>query len=85
MNPLSTPLIKVSQYDKNSDLKKDNMRITINFKNEPWKLRKIRVFAVVDYHLRSKLKLKMQGLLELFVDTPSGASTILAEGRVALK
>ena len=70
--------------DNNSDGKVDRFRILINFKNKPSQLRKVRLLSVVDYRLRSKLKMQMQGMLDLQIDTPEGAARILSDGQIVL-
>lgn len=85
MNPLSPPLVKVSRVDDNGDEVPDKFMVKINFKNDPQQLRKVRLLCVVDYALKSTLKIQMQSLLELNVDTPSGASSILSDGYITLK
>jgi hypothetical protein len=80
MNPLSPPTYKTFNFDPNSDGKKDEFGIQIKFKMDPTKVRKVRVYCLFDYYLQYRLKLKMQTLATVEVDTPSGASKIKAEG-----
>ena len=51
---------------------------------DPTKVRKVRVYALFDYYLQYRLKLKMKTLAVLEIDTPSGASRIRAEGPLNL-
>ena len=51
MNPMSPPTYKYYTIDKNTDGKKDVFGISIKFKMDPTKVRKVRVYAVFDYYL----------------------------------
>ena len=84
-NPLSQPLIKFSEFDSNSDGKKDAFWLRLNFKTDPSKVRKINLYAVFDYYLQERIKIKMKGLVQFSIDTPLGASAIKSTGQIELK
>lgn len=85
MNPLSQPTIKFSEFDNNSDGKKDRFWLRINFKMPPQKVRNINLVAAFEYYLQSRLKMKMKGLIQLKEDTPLGVSFIKSSGRIEFK
>ena len=84
-NPLSQPLIKFSEFDSNSDGKKDAFWLRLNFKMDPTKVRKVNLYAVFDYYLQDRIKIKMKGLVHFSIDTPLGASFIKSNGQIELK
>ena len=85
MNPLSQPTIKFSEFDNNSDGKKDRFRLHLNFKMSPQKVRNINLIAGFEYYLQSRLKLKMKGLIQLKEETPLGAAFIKSSGQIQFK
>lgn len=85
MNPLSQPTIKFSEFDNNSDGKKDRFWLKVNFKMPPQKVRNINLVAAFDYYLQSRLKMKMKGLIQLKQDTPLGVSFIKSSGQIHFK
>ena len=85
MNPLSQPTIKFSEFDNNSDGKKDRFRLHLNFKMPPQKVRNINLIAGFEYYLQSRLKLKMKGLIQLKEETPLGAAFIKSSGQIQFK
>lgn len=52
MNPLSPPHFQIHSNDINGDGLSDYFEVKIKFKNDPGKLRKVRLLAVIDYSLR---------------------------------
>lgn len=85
MNPLSQPTIKFSEFDNNSDGKKDRFWLRLNFKMPPEKVRNINVVAGFEYYLQSRLKMKMKGLIQLKEETPLGAAFIKSAGQIQFK
>ena len=79
-NPLSQPSIKFTEFDQNSDGKKDMFWLRINFKMLPSQVRQVNLLGAFDYYLQDRLKLKMKGLVQMSVDTPDGASFIRSSG-----
>jgi hypothetical protein len=80
MNPLSMPFISMNKEDKNSDGKIDEYNMTLSFKGDPSKIRRIDMLATFDYFVGSRLKMLMVGMIHVSIDTPQGASKIIIDG-----
>ena len=85
MNPLSMPYISMNKDDKNSDGKIDEYNMTLTFKIDPSKVRRVDLLATFDYFVGYRLKMLMVGMIHVSIDTPSGASTIIVDGQIKLK
>lgn len=51
----------------------------------PNKVRAINLLSVFDYNLEDRIRMKMKGMIQLQVETPSGASTVKVNGQMVLK
>lgn len=80
MNPLPMPFISMTKLDKDSDGKIDEYNMTISFKGDPSKIRRIDLLATFDYYVGYRLKMLMIGMVHLSIDTPQGASKIIVDG-----
>jgi hypothetical protein len=79
-NPLPMPFISMSKDDRNSDGKIDEYNMTISFKCDPSKVRRVDIIATFDYYVGYRLKMLMVGMVHMSIDTPQGASQIIIDG-----
>ena len=84
MNPLPMPTLKLSQ-DTSTEGKIEKFDLSINFKGDPSKVRRVELFSTFDYFVQSKIKMQLVGMVHFSVDTPGGASKILADGSLELE
>ncbi len=84
MNPMPVPLIKMNYKDNDSNGKINFYDITISFKQDPSKIRRIEVYGTFDYFIEYKLKMLMIGMIHMSVDTPLGASKVIVDGQLTL-
>jgi len=85
MNPLPTPLVKMNYKDYESDGKIDYYDLSLQIKIDPSKVRRIEVYGTFDYFIEYKLKMLMIGMFNMAVDTPLGASKVIADGELTLE
>ena len=85
MNPLPMPTLKMSKTDSDNNGKIDEFRISMNFKQDPTKVRQIQVYSTFDYFVQTKIKMQLVGLVHLKVETPLGASKVVSDGILALQ
>jgi hypothetical protein len=84
--PGGMPFMTMRRYFNGVSGKMDSLRLNIELMGlDPSQVRNIQVFGVFDYHLKQKLKIEMQGLMHLNVDTPNGASRVVAAGSLTLE
>ena len=77
---MAVPLIKMNYKDNDSNGKIDYYDLTIQIKQDPSKIRRIEVYGTFDYFVEYKLKMLMIGMIHMSVDTPLGASKVVADG-----
>ena len=70
MNPLPMPYLAMSKLDSNSDGKVDQYDMTLNFKGDPSKIRRIDLLATFDYFVGYRLKMLTVGMIHVSIDTP---------------
>ena len=85
MNPMPVPLIRMNFKDNDSNGKIEFYDISISFKQDPSKIRRIEVYGTFDYFIEYKLKMLMTGMLHMSVDTPLGASKVIVDGQMTLQ
>jgi hypothetical protein len=85
MNHLPMPEVRLIREDHDSDGKVDYYKLSIKFRSSPKTVRHVNVLASFEYFIQKKLKLNMKGVINLSVDTPAGASRIIADGSLILK
>merc|ERR1712113_872046 len=85
MNHLPMPEVKLIRDDSNSDGKVDFYKLTIKFRSNPKMVRHVNLLASFEYFIQKKLKMNMKGIINFSVDTPVGASRIIADGSLVLK
>jgi hypothetical protein len=59
--------------------------MTLNFKSDPSKIRRIDLLATFDYFVGYRLKMLTVGMIHVSIDTPQGASQIIVDGQLKLK
>ena len=82
---MAVPLIKMNYKDNDSNGKIDFYDLTIQIKQDPSKIRRIEVYGTFDYFVEYKLKMIMIGMIHMSVDTPLGASKVVADGLISLE
>lgn len=60
------------------------IRIELNGVNAT-EVRNLQVLAPISYQLKEMLKIDMTAMLQLSVDTPNGASKVIADGELIFK
>lgn len=85
MNPLPMPYLSMNKNDYNSDGKVDDYEMTLNFKGDPSKIRRVDLLATFDYFVGYRLKMLTVGMIHVSINTPQGASNIIVDGQLKLK
>ena len=85
MNEVGVPLVKYTKYDTNANGLIDSMNIHIEFKSKPSDVKNVKLISTFDYSLKKLLQIEMIGMLYLDIDTPNGASRIIADGELEMK
>ena len=85
MNHLPMPVVKLNRNDRDLDGKVDYFDLSIKFNSDPKTVRHVNVVASFEYFIQKKLKMNMGGVINLSVDTPVGASRIIADGSMMLQ
>lgn len=81
---MSVPTIKFRQEDNDQNGKVDVFNLKITFRGDPSKVRQVQLISTYDYYVETKLKMQIVGMLDLTIDTPNGASNIIADGSIVL-
>lgn len=70
MNHLPMPVTKLLRSDNNSDGKVDFYDLEIKFKSNPKQVRHVNLLASFEYFIQKKLKMQMEGMINVSVETP---------------
>jgi hypothetical protein len=81
---LAGPYISLRHIDTDYDGTADSLSIVVKFKGDPKEVRNVQVIGSFDYSLDKLLEMEMVGLMYLDIDTPTGASAIIADGSLNL-
>jgi hypothetical protein len=91
MNEIGVPLVKATTKDANADGLADELSLHIEVKSLPGRslpisqsIRNIKLLGTFDYSLNQMVQLEMISLLQVNIDTPSGASHVRANGELQM-
>jgi hypothetical protein len=70
--------------DSNSDGFNDLIKIKLIFESDAINIKNIKFLVFLNYVLQKKVRLVMQGMCTIDIDTPSGASYVYINGKINL-
>ena len=75
----------MNKLDTNGDGLIESMSLHIEFNSVPGNVRNVKIIGGFDYTLKSLMQIEMIGLMVVDIDTPNGASRVVADGELTLK